>query len=389
MLCDIMALIAYIRAPSPPKTARAFTPAERFGEAWSVEQAFGSMLGLCPGNNGATALCGHPRSHCRFVPGNAWLRQRGHTGGALSAAEVSCVGKLHPGELGGFPSGGTWASLPPLPGPASHRGLSSSSSSTAAAAASERSRPPSPPDLPSPPQHVPNMASASEEDCCPICLDTCDNTACTMTCLHRFCFDCLWWWAEFKLECPVCRTMVTRRRHLLRGDQFEEFPRTQPSVASLGSTLSWGVSQERQERCLSSVQSWPEYRERWHRNYMALTTSAGFQERGELSPVASTSAVPSRGGTPEPGTDPSATADADELLGTSMAALPGGPSCPPTPIPGEQEELHRELGEAAARVSAPRQARGSSRRGPRRAQKRKTSTRSSDSASRAKKPLRR
>ena len=52
MLCDIMALIAYIRAPSPPKTARAFTPAERFGEAWSAEQTFGSVLGLCPGNWG-------------------------------------------------------------------------------------------------------------------------------------------------------------------------------------------------------------------------------------------------------------------------------------------------------------------------------------------------
>uniref|UniRef100_A0A8D0FX89 RING-type E3 ubiquitin transferase n=1 Tax=Strix occidentalis caurina TaxID=311401 RepID=A0A8D0FX89_STROC len=147
----------------------------------------------------------------------------------------------------------------------------------------------------------------SEEDRCPICLNTWDNTAYTMTCLHRFCFDCLWWWAEFKIECPVCRRTVTRSRQLLQGYQFEEFPRTQPSVASLGSTLSWGVSQERQERCLSTVQSWPEYREKWHRNYMALTTSAGLQERGELSPVASTSAVPSRGGTPEPGPAPSAT----------------------------------------------------------------------------------
>ncbi|CAM9680050.1 unnamed protein product [Bubo scandiacus] len=120
--------------------------------------------------------------------------------------------------------------------------------------------------------------------------------------------------------------------------------------------------------------------------------SPGFQERGELSPVASTSAVPARGGTPEPGPAPSATAataDADELLGTSTAALQGGPSCPPAPSPGEQEELQREPGEAAARVSAPRQARGSSRHRHRSAQKRKASTTSSDSSSRAKKPPRR
>ena len=52
MLCDIMALIAYIQAPSPPETARTFAPAEHFGEAWSTEQAFGSVLGLCPGNWG-------------------------------------------------------------------------------------------------------------------------------------------------------------------------------------------------------------------------------------------------------------------------------------------------------------------------------------------------
>ncbi|CAM9680188.1 unnamed protein product [Bubo scandiacus] len=52
------------------------------------------------------------------------------------------------------------------------------------------------------------MVSASE-DRCPICLNTLSNAACTMTCLHRFCFNCLWQWAEIKLECPVCRR--TRR----------------------------------------------------------------------------------------------------------------------------------------------------------------------------------
>uniref|UniRef100_A0A8C8EC48 RING-type E3 ubiquitin transferase n=1 Tax=Otus sunia TaxID=257818 RepID=A0A8C8EC48_9STRI len=75
-----------------------------------------------------------------------------------------------------------------------------------------------------PAPHVPNMASASD-DRCPICLNTCDNAALTMPCLHRVCFSCVWQWAEIKVECPVCREMVTCSRHLQRGDQFEELPR--------------------------------------------------------------------------------------------------------------------------------------------------------------------
>ncbi|CAM9707743.1 unnamed protein product [Bubo scandiacus] len=569
MLCDIMALIAHIRALSPPKTARAFTPAERFGEAWSTEQAFGSVLGLCPGNWGLQLSVPIP----------------GATAG-LSLA------------LPGSGSRGTQEVRSPL-------------QSGTAAAASERSPRPSPPDHPSPPQHVTNMVSASE-DRCPICLNTLSNAACTMTCLHRFCFNCLWQWAEIKLECPVCRRTVTCSRHSLRGDQFEE----QPSLALLGSaqneapfrlpdprasrlnqrlhlepwfigglypytgqsifrehpdvlrllwswlhqelgctfelerrqvltlaqrilhtlpilglreerlleivqrhlgsrttaftqglirvimqwcgrashqlllseesravrmleespggisnstvprrsqeqspmvtSTSWGVSRQgreqspvvsttwgasrgghdhspmassswvvsRQGREQSPVvsttwgasrggrvwspmasSSWGSSRGGRERSHMASISSfasrggqelspivssrpAASQGGGQLSPVASTSAVPSRGGTPEPGPDRSATAataDGDELLGTSTAALQGGPGCPPAPIPGEQEELQREPGEAAARVTAPRWARDSSRWGPWRAQKRKASPRSSNSASHAKK----
>uniref|UniRef100_A0A663NEX6 RING-type E3 ubiquitin transferase n=1 Tax=Athene cunicularia TaxID=194338 RepID=A0A663NEX6_ATHCN len=37
------------------------------------------------------------------------------------------------------------------------------------------------------------MASASQ-DRCPICLNTLDNAALTMPCLHRFCFSCIQQW---------------------------------------------------------------------------------------------------------------------------------------------------------------------------------------------------
>ena len=60
MQCDIAALAAYIRAPSLSQPACAFAPAERSGEAWSAEQAFGSVLGLCPGNWGLSSQCPFP-----------------------------------------------------------------------------------------------------------------------------------------------------------------------------------------------------------------------------------------------------------------------------------------------------------------------------------------
>ena len=185
----------------------------------------------------AAALSSHPRSHCRFFPGPAWFRQPGHPGGVLAAAEVSCAGKLHPGERGGFPSGGTRTSLAPLPGPASDRGLSSSCSGTPAAAASERRSRPSPVALPSPAQRALSMAAASE-DRCAICLDAYDNEACVVPCLHRFCFNCIRRWTASKPECPLCKRRVISIRHSLRGDQFEEWS----PVASSGSAQAEGPS---------------------------------------------------------------------------------------------------------------------------------------------------
>ncbi|KAF1672079.1 TOPRS ligase, partial [Pygoscelis papua] len=334
------------------------------------------------------------------------------------------------------------------------------------------------------------MATASE-DRCPICLDTWDNAACTMPCLHRFCFNCIRRWAEIKPECPLCKRRVTSIRHSLRGDEFEEFP-IRPPAASLGSAQEEGAYRLPAPRASREHQPWnPDpgfvgglspwtwgslFRNHpdlfqplrpWLRQELGRIFGEGRSEalmlehmiqnvlpvmglheadlveslqadlgsrttafvqglirsavercrraayhllvrdgirgqelspaasRGgqELSPVASTSSAASRGGTPVPGpvhSSSAAAADADELPGTSTAALRGGPSCPsvPAPIPGEQEELHKEPGEAAAGASAPSQARGCSRRGPRRPLKRKASS-SEDSAAPARKPPRR
>uniref|UniRef100_A0A663ESU3 RING-type E3 ubiquitin transferase n=1 Tax=Aquila chrysaetos chrysaetos TaxID=223781 RepID=A0A663ESU3_AQUCH len=84
---------------------------------------------------------------------------------------------------------------------------------------SERSPPPSPPALPSPPQRGLSMATDREERC-PICLDTWDDAACAMPCLHRFCFSCIRRWTDIKPECPLCKRRVTSIRHSRRGGRI-------------------------------------------------------------------------------------------------------------------------------------------------------------------------
>uniref|UniRef100_A0A663F9S4 Uncharacterized protein n=1 Tax=Aquila chrysaetos chrysaetos TaxID=223781 RepID=A0A663F9S4_AQUCH len=99
----------------------------------------------------------------------------------LAAAEVSWEGKPQPGELGGFPSWGTWALLPPLPGPANDPGLSSFSSVTPAAAALVRRSS----------WASPSMATELD-DRCPTCRDD-------------FCYQRILRWAESRPECPLCK----------------------------------------------------------------------------------------------------------------------------------------------------------------------------------------
>uniref|UniRef100_A0A663MUF8 RING-type E3 ubiquitin transferase n=1 Tax=Athene cunicularia TaxID=194338 RepID=A0A663MUF8_ATHCN len=60
------------------------------------------------------------------------------------------------------------------------------------------------------------MASASQ-DRCPICLNTLDNAALTMPCLHRFCFSCIQQWADIKPECPLSKGFVLVREETEKG----------------------------------------------------------------------------------------------------------------------------------------------------------------------------
>ncbi|CAN0330390.1 unnamed protein product [Bubo scandiacus] len=43
---------------------------------------------------------------------------------------------------------------------------------------------------------------------CPICLDSWDDAAYVMPCVHRFCYRCILRWAETKPECPLCKRRV-------------------------------------------------------------------------------------------------------------------------------------------------------------------------------------
>ena len=194
-----------------------------------LSEAFGA--GVVLGQLFVAALGARPQSHRRILPSPARFRQPGHAGGALAAAEVSWAGKPQPGELGGFPSGGTWAFLPPLPGPASDRGLSSFSSVTAAAAAPVSGSSSTSPAPPSPPQHVESMATDLDNRC-PICLDSWEEASYVMPCLHQFCYACIVRWAESKPECPLCKRRIVSIVHSVRADDdFEEDVLT-PSAAS-------------------------------------------------------------------------------------------------------------------------------------------------------------
>uniref|UniRef100_A0A8C0FU79 RING-type E3 ubiquitin transferase n=1 Tax=Bubo bubo TaxID=30461 RepID=A0A8C0FU79_BUBBB len=127
---------------------------------------------------------------------------------------------------------------------------------------------------PSAPQRRRSMASASK-DHCPICWNTLSNAALTMPCLHRFCFSCIRWWAEFKPQCPLCRGMI------------------QPSVALLGSAQNkppYRLPDPRVSRSGASQGG-------WHQRPMASTRS-GASRRGwyRKQPMASTRLGACQGG---------------------------------------------------------------------------------------------
>uniref|UniRef100_A0A8B9I368 RING-type E3 ubiquitin transferase n=1 Tax=Anser brachyrhynchus TaxID=132585 RepID=A0A8B9I368_9AVES len=134
------------------------------------------------------------KSHRSFFPGPAWLRQPGYPGGVLAAADMSGGGPALLGQLGGDP------------------GLSSFSSVTAAAAAPVRRSSPSSPALSCSPQQMESMDSELD-GCCPICLDTCNNTSYVVPCLHQFCFGCIKLCIERQPKCPLCKKRVQSILH--------------------------------------------------------------------------------------------------------------------------------------------------------------------------------
>ncbi|XP_027736866.1 E3 ubiquitin-protein ligase Topors-like isoform X2 [Empidonax traillii] len=59
---------------------------------------------------------------------------------------------------------------------------------------------------------------------CPICLDSMDDTAHVIPCLHTFCFGCIRQWAAVRGVCPLCRQHFGRILHTVRADDdYQEY----------------------------------------------------------------------------------------------------------------------------------------------------------------------
>ncbi|PKU28213.1 hypothetical protein llap_21483 [Limosa lapponica baueri] len=68
---------------------------------------------------------------------------------------------------------------------------------------------------------------------CPVCLDSWEDAAYAMPCLHQFCFQCIRRWANSKPECPLCKRRVQSIVHSVRADNdFEEVAITPSALAS-------------------------------------------------------------------------------------------------------------------------------------------------------------
>ncbi|XP_026758640.2 uncharacterized protein LOC113518078 [Galleria mellonella] len=50
-----------------------------------------------------------------------------------------------------------------------------------------------------------SVKSGSSSSNCPICLGTCEHKSFTDSCLHQFCFKCIFTWSKVKTECPLCK----------------------------------------------------------------------------------------------------------------------------------------------------------------------------------------
>ena len=229
-------LLIFGRRVSPSRLVPALQLSE-FARSGALSEAFGA--GVVLGELFLVALSVRPQSRRRIFSGPARFRQPEHPGGALAAAEVSWVGKPQGGELGGFPSGGTWAFLPLLPRTANDPGRSSFSGATATAAAPVRGSSSASPAAPSPPQHLESMATQLE-DRCAICLGSWEEASFGMPCLPRSCCPCILRWAESKPECPPCQTSSSTL-HVSLGRTAS---RAEEAMAESGSAArAGGVSQ--------------------------------------------------------------------------------------------------------------------------------------------------
>ena len=198
-------------------------------------RALGGALGAAIGSSRCPS-----RSHPLCFPSPAWFRQPAFTGCAGSSGGELCgeaspwvaVGRamrlgelLTPqpepgpgwrgaleklGGLGGGPSRGTWAFLPPLHSPGQQMTLAFlpfAAHNTRHCGASKREQ------LliltaPQPAAARRSMAAESEWSC-PICQDNQDDVAYTSPCLHQFCLGCAVRWAQQKPNCPLCRSGTT------------------------------------------------------------------------------------------------------------------------------------------------------------------------------------
>ncbi|KAK4816699.1 hypothetical protein QYF61_020583 [Mycteria americana] len=116
-------------------------------------------------------------------------------------------------------------------------------SATPAAAAPEKGSSSSSPAPPSPPQRVESM-DVELGNRCPVCLDSWDDAAYVMPCLHQFCYGCILRWAGSKPECPLCKRRVQSIVHSVRADDDFEEVVIRPSglaAASVGTRQAGGA----------------------------------------------------------------------------------------------------------------------------------------------------
>nr|ALL26033.1 ubiquitin E3 ligase ICP0 [Canid alphaherpesvirus 1] len=72
---------------------------------------------------------------------------------------------------------------------------------------------------------------ADEEYNCTICLEPPKNMTVTMSCLHKFCYDCLSEWTKVSNTCPLCKSIIQSMIHSINDDkEFKEIKIVSESI---------------------------------------------------------------------------------------------------------------------------------------------------------------